>query len=211
MRKPEMTPDAFPHRGAAAPFRVAIGLALAAGAGTMLWGVGTHSLAFASEFDSNAARETPMTLEDRVAALTAELAQVKAETAKLRESQGDTSEELSHIRASLANTEIGLAALRTTTGENEALGRDTAAQIGSNLAQLEDETLRLRMAQDDTATELGSLRAGVANSEIGVDSLRVTTGEIRQQIERIEAARDATGSIARSHKHQGRKKWVAQR
>jgi chromosome segregation ATPase len=202
MRKPEMTPDAFPHRGTAAPFRVAIGLALAAGAGTMLWGVGAHSLSFASE--------TPMTLEDRVAALTAELAQVKAGTVKLRESQGDTSEELSHIRASLANAEIGLEALRTTTDENEARGRDTAAQIESNLAQLK-ETLRLRMAQDDTATELGSLRAGVANSEIGVDSLRVTTGEIRQQIERIEAARDATGSIARSHKHRGHKKWAAQR
>jgi chromosome segregation ATPase len=152
-----------------------------------------------------------MTVEDRVADLTAELAQVKAATTKLRESQGDTSEELSHIRASLANTEIGLAALRTTTGENEARGRDTAAQIESSLAQLKDETLHLRMAQDDTATELGSLRAGVANSEIGVDSLRATTGEIRQQIERIEAARDATGSIARSHKHQGRKKWAAQR
>jgi chromosome segregation ATPase len=203
MRKPEMTPDAFPHRGTAARFRVTIGLALAAGAGTMLWGVGTHSLSFASE--------TPMTLEDRVAALTAELTQVKAGTAKLRESQGDTSEELSHIRASLANAEIGLAALRTTTDENEARGRDTAAQIESNLAQLKDETLHLRMAQDDTATELGSLRAGVANSEIGVDSLRATTGEIRQQIERIEAARDATGSIARSHKHRGHKKWVAQR
>ena len=213
MRKPAMTPGAFPHRGRAAPFRVAIGLALAAGAGTMLWGVGTHSLAFASEFGRNAARETPMTLEDRVAALTAELAQVKAETAKLRESQGDTSEELSHMRASLANSEIGLAALRTTTDENEARGRDTAAQIESNLVQLKDETLRLRlrMAQDDTATELGSLRAGVANSEIGVDSLRATTGEIRQQIQRIESARDATGSIARSHKHQGHKKWVAQR
>jgi chromosome segregation ATPase len=206
-----MTPGAFPHRGTAAPFRVAIGLALAAGAGTMLWGVGTHGLAFASEFGRNIARETPMTLEDRVAALTAELAQVKAATAKLRESQGDASEELSYIRASLANTEIGLAALRTTAGENEARGRDTAAQIESNLAQLKDGTLRLRMAQDDTATELGSLRAGVANSEIGVDSLRATTGEIRQQIERIEAVRDATGSIGRSHKHQGRKKWVAQR
>src|SRR6266576_2312921 len=151
MRKPAMTPGAFRHRGRAAPFRVAIGLALAAGAGTMLWGVGTHSLAFASEFGRNAARETPMRLEDRVAALTAELAQVKAETAKLRESQGDTSEELSHMRAS------------------------------------------------------------IANAEIGVDSLRATTGKIRQQIERIEVARDATGSIVRSHKHQGHKKWVAQR
>jgi chromosome segregation ATPase len=203
MRKPAMTPDAFPHRGTAAPFRVAIGLALAAGASTMLWGVSTHSLSFASE--------TPMTLEDRVAALTAELAQVKAGTAKLRESQGDTSQELSHIRASLANAEIGLAALRTNTDENEARRRDTAAQIESNLAQLKGDTLRLRMAQDDTATELGSLRAGVANSEIGVDSLRATTGEIRKQIERIEVARDATGSIASSHKHQGHKKWVAQR
>ena len=211
MRKSAMTPDALPHRGTAAPFRVAIGLALAAGAGTTLWGVGTHSLAFASEFGRNAALETPMTLEDRVAALAAELAQVKAENAKLRESQSDTSGELSHIRASLANAEIGLAALRTTTDENEAHRRDTAAQVASNYAQLKDETLHLRMAQDDTATEIGPLRAGVANSEIGVDSLRATTGEIRQQIERIEAARDATGSIAKSHKHQGRKRWVAQR
>jgi uncharacterized small protein (DUF1192 family) len=210
MRKSAMTPDALPHHGTAAPVRVAIGLALAASAGVMLWGVGTHCV-FASEFDRNPARETPMTLEDRVAALTAELAQVKAENAKLRESQSDTSGELSHIRASLANAEIGLAALRTTTDENEAHRRDTAAQVASNYAQLKDETLHLRMAQDDTATEIGPLRAGVANSEIGVDSLRATTGEIRQQIERIEAARDATGSIAKSHKHQGRKRWVAQR
>ena len=203
MRKPATTPDAFPHRGAAAPFRVAIGLVLAAGAGMMVWSLGTPSVSFASK--------TPMTLEDRVDALTAELAQVKAGTAKLRESQGDTSEELSHIRASLANAEIGLAALRTTTGENEARGRDTAAQIEANLAQLKGETLHLRLAQDDTATEMGSLRASVANSEIGVDSLRATTGEIRQQIQRIEAARDTTSSIAKSHKHQGHRKWVAQR
>src|SRR5262245_40817876 len=104
-----MTPDALPYRGTAAPFRVAVGLALAASAGVMLWG---HCVG-ASEFGREAARETP--LEERVAALTTELAQVKAENAKLRESQRDTSEELSHIRASLANAEIGLAALRTTT------------------------------------------------------------------------------------------------
>jgi len=201
MRKSAMTPNAFPQRGTAAPFRVALGLTLAAGAGLMLWGVGTHS--FASE--------TTMAIEDRVAALTAELAQVKAATVKLRESQGDTSEELSHMRASLANAEIGLESLRTTTDGNEARQRDTAAQIESNLAQLKDETLRLRMAQDDTATEIGSLRAGVANSEIGVDALRATTGEIRQQIQRIEAARDTTSSIAKSHKHQGHRKWMAQR
>ena len=188
MRKSAMTPDALPHRGTAAPFRVGIGLALAASACVILWGVSTHGVS-ASEFGPDAARETPMTLEDRVAALAAELAQVKAENAKLRESQSDTSGELSHIR------------------ENEAHRHDTAAQVASNYAQLKDETLHLRMAQDDTATEIGPLRAGVANSEIGVDSLRATTGEIRQQIERIEAARDATGSIAKSHKHQGRKRW----
>ena len=199
MRKPAMTPDALPHRGTAAPFRVAIGLTLAASAAMMLWGAGAHSLSFASEAN--------MTVEDRVTALTAELARVKVETAKLRERQGDTSEELSHIRASLANAEIGLGALRTTTDENEARRRDTAAQIESNLAQLKGETLRLRMAQDDTATEIGSLRAGVANSEIGLESLRATTGKIGQQIERIEAARDATGSIASSHKHRGHRRW----
>ncbi len=282
MLKSAMMPDALPHRGTTAPSRIAIGLALAASAGVMLWGVGTHCVA-ASEFARNAA-QPPMTLEDRVAAqsaeldkdrvendklrenpsdtseelshfraslanaetglaarsttdgneadrhdtaaqiasnlaqlelragvLAAELAQIKAENAKLRESQSDTSEELSHIRASLANTDIGLAALRTTTEENEAHRRDTAAQIASNLAQLRDETLHLRMTQDDTATEIGSLRAGVANSVIGVNSLRTTTGEIRQRIERVEAARDATGSIPKSHKHQGQKKWVAQR
>ena len=199
MRKPAMTPDALPHRGTAAPFRVAIGLTLAASAAMMLWGAGAHSLSFASEAN--------MTVEDRVTALTAELARVKVETAKLRERQGDTSEELSHIRASLANAEIGLGALRTTTDENEARRRDAAAQIEANLAQLKGETLRLRMAQDDTATEIGSLRARVANSEIGLESLRATTGKIGQQIERIKAAGDATGSIARSHKQQGHKRW----
>jgi hypothetical protein len=211
MRNPATTPGAFSHRGTTAPFRATIGLALAASAGITLWGLGTYNVSFASEFGRLIGRETPMALEDRVAALTAELAQVKAETARLREGQGDASEELSHIRASLANAEIGLDALRTTTDENETRQRDTAAQIASNLAQLKDETLQLRMAQNDIGAEMGSLRAGVANSEIGVDKLRATTGEIRKQIWRIEAAGEATGSIAGSHKHRGRKNWVAQR
>lgn len=208
MRKPAMTPDALPHRGTAAPFRLALGLALAATAGVMLWGAGTQNVSLASELGRLITRETPMTIEDRVAALTAELAQVKAETRRLRQNQGDTSEELSHLRAGLANAEIGLDALRTTTDENETRRRDAAAQIEQNLAQLKDQTLHLRMAQDDTATELGSLRAGVANSEIGVGSLRATTGEMRKQIGRIEAGQEATSSIG-SRKHH--RKWVAQR
>jgi chromosome segregation ATPase len=204
-----MTPHGLPHRGTAAPFRVAFGLALAATAGVMLWGAGTHNISFASELGRLVGLETPMTLEDRVAALTAELAQVKAQTARLRENQGDTSEELSHLRAGLANAEIGLDALRTTTDANETRRRDAAAQIEQNLAQLKDETLHLRMTQDDTATELGSLRAGVANSEIGLDKLRATTGDIRKQIGRLEAAKDATSSIGKSRKHH--RNWVAQR
>src|SRR3954469_11346496 len=187
MRRSEMRPDALPHRGAATPLRVAIGLAVAASAGVMLWGVGTQSV-LASEFGRNLAAENPMTLEDTVAELTAELTQVRAETAKLRENQSDASRELSRFRASLVNAEIGLAELRTTTEENEAHRRETAAQVASNVAQLKDETLHLRMALDDT--EIGSLRASVANSEIGVASLRATTGEIRQRIERIEAVSD---------------------
>jgi chromosome segregation ATPase len=202
MRKPTMTPDALPHRGRAASFRIAIGLALAASASVVLWGVGTHNLSFASE--------TSVTLADRVAGLAAELAQVKGETARLRKNQGDASEEFAHIRAGLANAEISLAGLRTTTDENEARRRDTTAEVESNIAQLKIETLHLRMAQDDTTTEIGSLRAGIANSEIGLDSLRATTGDIRRQVGRIEAVSDATSSIARGHRRHHRK-WVAQR
>lgn len=202
MRKPTMTPDTFPYRGTPASSRIAIGLALAASASLVLWGVGSHNISFASE--------THVTLEDRVAALTAELAQVKGETARLREDQGDASEEFAHIRAGLANAEISLAGLRTTTDENEARRRDTTTQIESNLAQLKNDALRLRMAQDDTTTELSSLRAAAANSEIGLDSLRTTTGEIRLRIGRIEAVRDATGSIPRSH-HRHHRRWMAQR
>ena len=211
MREPAMTPDASQHRGTAALTSIAIGLVAAASVGVMLWGSGSHNVLFASELGGSGARATPITLEDHVAALTAELGQVRAEIATLREGHNDTSAELSHIRASVTNAEIGLLALRSTTDENEARRLDTAAQIASNLAQLKDETLHLRRAQDDTATELGSLRAGVANSQIGVDSLRATTADIRQRIERIEVARDATSSIGKSHKHRGHKKWVALR
>jgi chromosome segregation ATPase len=118
-----------------------------------------------------------MTIEDRVAALMAELAQIKAENAKLRESQSDTSEELSRIRASLANAEIGVATLRTTTDENEAHRRETAAQIASNLARVNTENAKLRESQSDTSEELSRIRASLANSEIGLATLRTTIDE----------------------------------
>jgi len=194
MRKSMMS-HALPHLGTAATFRVASGLAVAAGASIILWVVGTHCVS-ASEFGHNAAEENrgftrypvaylslsesesdrnsvggnPMTLEDRVAALTAELAQVKADTAKLRESQGDTSKELSHFGASLASAEIDLAALRTTTEGNDAHWRDTAAQAKA-------ETTKLRESQSDTSEELSRLRASLASTEIGLSALRTTTAE----------------------------------
>lgn len=127
MRKPAVT-GALPHRGTAALVSVVVALAAAASVGGMLSGAGSHSVVLASELGGNAARKTPMTLE----ALTAELAQMRAETATLRETQNDTSAELSHIRASVAEFEIGLLALRVSTAENEARRLETAAQIASN-------------------------------------------------------------------------------
>src|SRR3954454_18569863 len=108
MRKPAVTPDSVLHRGAAAPFRIAMGLVLAASAGMMLWSVDNHSVSFAGELGRNAAPKTVITLEDRVAPLSTELARVKADTARLRQGQSDNRVDLSHLRANLANAEIGL-------------------------------------------------------------------------------------------------------
>jgi len=208
MRKPATTPDASPHRGTAALTTAAIGLVAAASVGVMLWGSGSHNVLFASELGGSVARTTPMTVERRVADLTAELAQVRAEMATLRENHNDTSAQLAHMKASVADAELGLFALRVTTADNEARQLDTAAQIASNLAQLKDETIHLRMAQDDTAT---SLRASATNSELGLDGLRTSTTDIRQRIERIEVVTEATSSIGKRHRHRGHKKWVAVR
>lgn len=192
MRKPTKTPDAQTHRGAAS-FRIAMSLALAASAGVMWWSSGgAKSFSFVSDGSP--------TLESRVAALTSELAQVKAETTRLHERQNDASGELVQLRASLTSAETGLATLRTTTDDNEALRRDTADKIESDIAVLKRLTVRVRAAQEDTAAELNGLRATAANNEIGIDSLRASTSEIRQQITRIEVAREATSSIARSNR-----------
>src|SRR3954451_23285868 len=186
MLKSAMMPDALSHRGT--PSRIAIGLALAASAGVMLWGLGTHCVA-ASEFARNAAPETLLMLDDRVAAQAAELAKGRAENDKLRENPSDTSEELSQFRATLAKLDIGLAA--RTTDEDEAHWRDTAAQIATNvaelklradalaaeLAQVKAENAKLRESQSDTSEELSHIRASLANTDIGLAALRTTTEE----------------------------------
>src|SRR3954469_12104240 len=180
MRKPTNTPDA-PSSSGTSSLRIVLSLALAASAGVMLWsGGGANGLTFASNASP--------TLETRVAALTSELAQVKAETAKLRDRQNDASGELFQIRASLTSAETGLATLRTSADDNEARRRDTADKLESELAVLKRLTIRVRSAQEDTATDLSGLRASAANSEIGIEQLRATTGEMRQQMARIETA-----------------------
>ncbi|WP_316231312.1 hypothetical protein [Bradyrhizobium sp. SZCCHNR1051] len=188
MRRPTKTPDAPPSSGTAS-LRIVLSLALAASAGAMWWSSGgANSFSFGTGAPS---------LETRVAALTSELTQLKAETAQLRDRQSDTSGELLQLRASLTTAETGLAALRTTADENEARRRDTADKIESDLALLKRQTVRLRGAQEDAATELSGLRTAAANSDVTIEQLRTSTGEMRQQLARIETAREATSSISR--------------
>ncbi|CCD91261.1 conserved exported hypothetical protein [Bradyrhizobium sp. ORS 375] len=197
MHKSTKTPDVPPKSGTAS-LRVAMSLALAASAGVIWWsGGGAKSFSFAMD-------QSP-SLETRVAALTAELGQLKAETARLRDRQNDTSGELIQLRASLTSTETGLASLRTAADETEAHRRDVADKIESDIALLKRQAIRLRTAQEDTSAELGGLRAAAATNEIGIDQLRSTTGEIRQQVARIETAREATSSISRTAKHRVRR------
>jgi hypothetical protein len=67
-------------------------------------------------------------VEDRLARLESEVARLRQEQVILRSSQGDTSEELGHIRAALANASIGLDALRASIEErNQGRGRADAA------------------------------------------------------------------------------------
>ncbi|BAM91210.1 conserved exported hypothetical protein [Bradyrhizobium oligotrophicum S58] len=195
MRRSTKTPDAPPSSGTAS-LRIVLSLALAASAGVMWWSNGANSFSFATGAPS---------LETRVAALTSELTQLKAETARLRDNQADTSGEIVQLRASLSSAETGLATLRTAADDSEARRRDTADKIESDIALLKRYTIRLRSAQEDASADLGGLRAAAATSEIGIEQLRTATGEIRQQVARIEMAREATSSIGRTHKHRVRR------
>ncbi|CCD86666.1 conserved exported protein of unknown function [Bradyrhizobium sp. ORS 285] len=196
MRKPT-TPDVPPKSGTAS-LRIAMSLALAASAGVIWWsGGGANSFTFAGNGSPS--------LETRVAALTSELTQLKAETARLRDRQNDTSGDLVQLRASLTSAETGLATLRTAADESESRRRDTADRIEQDIALLKRQAIRLRTAQEDTSAELSSLRVAAATSDMGIEQLRTSTSEIRQQVARIETAREATSSIARMHKHRARR------
>ncbi|WP_315782802.1 MULTISPECIES: hypothetical protein [unclassified Bradyrhizobium] len=197
MHKSPKTPDVPPKSGTAS-LRIIMSLALAASAGVIWWsGGGANSFSLGGNGSPS--------LETRVAALTSELTQLKAETARLRDRQNDASGELIQLRASLTSTETGLATLRTAADETEARRRDTADKIEQDLALLKRQAIRLRAAQEDTSTELSGLRAAAATSEMGIEQLRTSTSEIRQQVARIETAREATSSISRMHKHRVRR------
>ncbi|CCE03962.1 hypothetical protein [Bradyrhizobium sp. STM 3809] len=197
MQKPTKTPDVPPSSGASS-LRIVMSLALAASVGVIWWsGGGAQSLSFSMERSPS--------LETRVAALTSEINQLKSETARLRDRQNDASGELIQLRASLTSAETGLATLRTAADDSEARRRDAADKIESDIALLKRQAIRLRSAQEDTSAELSGLRAAAANNEIGIDQLRTTTGEIRQQVARIETAREATSSISRTPRHRVRR------
>ncbi|GLH81826.1 hypothetical protein SSBR45G_67350 [Bradyrhizobium sp. SSBR45G] len=197
MHKSTKTPDVPPKSGTAS-LRIVMSLALAASAGVIWWsGGGANGFTLAMG--------GPSSLETRVAALSSELSQLKAETARLRDRQNDASGELIQLRASLTSAETGLATLRTAADDTEARRRDVADRIESDIALLKRQAIRLRTAQEDTSAELSGMRAAAATNEIGIDQLRTTTGEIRQQVARIETAREATSSISRMHKHRARR------
>jgi len=63
-----------------------------------------------------------------------ELARLKQQSRSLLTMQSGTSEELGHIRAGLANAEIGLASLRASIDEN---GRQSTAALGRRVDRLE--------------------------------------------------------------------------
>ncbi|MGJ5202686.1 hypothetical protein [Bradyrhizobium sp. HKCCYLR20261] len=193
MRKTVKTPDAPPSSGTTS-LRIVLSLALAASAGVMWWSSGgANSLSFAGIGSSS--------LETRVAALTSEITQLKAETAQLRDRQNDTSGELLQLRASLSTAETGLATLRTTADDSEIRRRETADKIEQDLALLKRQAIRLRSAQEDVTTELGGMRTAAANTDMAIEQLRTSTGEMRKQLTRIETAREATSSISRSRPH----------
>jgi hypothetical protein len=113
-------------------------------------------------------------LDAQVAALVSEVAALRQENLALRNAQKDAAAELGHVRADVANMQIGLESLRTSIDEHEASRRDADAALDSSLARLTQETVSLRASQSNAATELAPMRAELANTEIGLESLRAT-------------------------------------
>jgi len=128
------------------------------------------------------------TLEDRLNELASEVAQLRGEAVSLRSAQSDTTTELSHIRAGLANAEIGLDSLRASVDGHEASRHDAEAGFDTELNRLKAQTASLQASQGSIEDQLPSMRANIDNNEIGLVSLRAT-------VDQFSKADSQTGSI----------------
>jgi hypothetical protein len=81
--------------------------------------------------------QTDPAVEDRLVQIDQSLARLKLESGKLLEAQGATSEELSHIRAALANADIGMEQLRVSIDETDLRQRKSAAEADVRIGRLE--------------------------------------------------------------------------
>jgi hypothetical protein len=85
---------------------------------------------------------TDPAVEGRLTRIDTELAKLLSANGKLLEAQSDTSEELGHIRAALANADIGVAQLRAAIDEGSARQRNAIADINGRIDRLEHAASR---------------------------------------------------------------------
>lgn len=81
--------------------------------------------------------ELDAAVDERLSELESDIAQLKQEAVALHAGQSDTSEELGHIRASLANATIGLESLRSSIDDNDLGRRQAIADFGRRIERLE--------------------------------------------------------------------------
>jgi septal ring factor EnvC (AmiA/AmiB activator) len=78
-------------------------------------------------------------VDERLNQLEADIARLKQEAVALRAGQSDTSEELGHIRAGLANATIGLESLRSSIDGNDLGRRHAIADFARRIERLEHQ------------------------------------------------------------------------
>jgi len=79
---------------------------------------------------------TDPSVENRLAQLDSQLAQVRTQSDALRAAQSDTAEELGHIRAAIANADIGLDQLRSSIDERDTIARKAIADVSGRVDRL---------------------------------------------------------------------------
>ncbi len=130
-------------------------------------------------------------LRAQVATLASEVAALRQESTSLQAAQKDGSLQVDHIRADLADAQVGLASLRASIDDHEANRRSLDAALDSRLARLTQQAASLRAAQSDTATELAPMRAALASAQIGLESLHAGLAQHRDATTSSTAASPA--------------------